>query len=254
MINIQVLRQYVLEVQEKIMKEMISSDNFNPEMLAAQAFDNILDGIQKSNLNFQLQVSPFSAQISLKKSLIKDRAGSLIIPPSSLQATASSPSSLLSSSNNDLVNLVARNISLENELLIQKKNAVNADRKEAIEKLASMEKRLDALKQENKTLVAKFEDKSVEIKLMKNNVEDLNKEKNLLNVALKTAKQDVKARSKKSEKKISDYEKKIHDLNEFRVRKLNEERQEKMRKKKELKKKQRKLKLSTTAQAMVILY
>ena len=117
-----------------------------------------------------------------------------------------------------------------------------------------MEKRLDTLKQENKTLVAKFEDKSVEIKLMKNNVEDLNKEKNLLNVALKTAKQDVKARSKKSEKKISDYEKKIHDLNEFRVRKLNEERQEKMRKKKELKKKQRKLKLSTTAQAMVILY
>ena len=86
MINIQVLRQYVLEVQEKIMKEMISSDNFNPEMLAAQAFDIILNGINRSNLNFQLQVSPFSLQISLKKS--KDRCGNFI-PPCQLQVTAS---------------------------------------------------------------------------------------------------------------------------------------------------------------------
>ena len=225
------------------MKEFISSDTHSPEMLAAQAFDNILNGIQRSNLNFQLQVSPFSAQISLKKSLIKDRSGSFILPSPPLQVAASSSSSLISPVNNDLANLVARNISLENELLIQKKNAVNADndRKEAIEKLSCMEKRLDALKQENKTLVAKLENKSVEIKLMKSNIEDLNKEKNSLNVALKSLKQDIKAQSKISEKKISDYEKKIHDLNEFRVRKLNEERQEKIRKKKELKKEAKKI-------------
>ena len=41
-------------------------------MMASIAFDNILKEIQTSNLNFQLQVSPFSAQISLKKSLVKD--------------------------------------------------------------------------------------------------------------------------------------------------------------------------------------
>ena len=76
---------------------------------------------------------------------------------------------------------------------------------------------------------------------MKANIEDLNKEKNSLNVALRSAKQDIKAQSKISEKKMSEYEKKIHDLNEFRIRKLNEERQEKMRKKKELKKEAKKI-------------
>ena len=164
------------------MKEFISSDNCNPEMLAAQAFDNILDRIQRSNLNFQLQVSPFSAQISLKKSLIKDRSGSFILPPSPLQVTASSPSSLFSCSNSDLTNLVARNICLETELSIQKNNVLNAvnGREKAFEKLNISEKKLEALKQENRTLEVKLENKSVEIKLMKSNIEDLNKEKNSL--------------------------------------------------------------------------
>ena len=110
----------MLTYKKKNMKEYISSDNFNPEMLAAQAFDIILGRIQRSNLNFQMQVSPLSAQISLKKSLIKDRSGSFILPSSTLQVTASSPSSLISSSNNDLPNLVARNISLEKKFSIQK--------------------------------------------------------------------------------------------------------------------------------------
>ena len=63
------------------MNKFISSDLANPEMLAAQTFDKILDVIQRSNLNFQLQVSPFSAYISLKKSLVKDRSGSFLQPP-----------------------------------------------------------------------------------------------------------------------------------------------------------------------------
>ena len=50
-------------------------------LLADQTFNNILDKIQKSNLNFQLQVSPFSAFISLKKSIVKDRSGSFLLPP-----------------------------------------------------------------------------------------------------------------------------------------------------------------------------
>ena len=232
------------------MKEFISSDTHSPEMLAAQAFDNILNGIQRSNLNFQLQVSPFSAQISLKKSLIKDRSGSFILPSPPLQVAASSSSSLISPVNNDLANLVARNISLENELSIQKTNIVNAisDREEAIEKLINLEKKLEAVKQENKTLVAKLENKSGEIKLLKSNIEDLSKEKNSINVALRSAKQDIKAQGKISEKKMSEYEKKIHDLNDFKVRKLNEERQERIRKKKELKKEAKKMNNNNNSQ------
>ena len=218
----------MLEEQEKNMKEFNSSDIFKPGMLAAQAFDNILDGIQRSNLNFQLQVSPFSAQISLKKSLVRDRSGSVMLPPSPLHATVSSPSSsLVGSSNDDHTRLVARNLSLEKELSVQIKNS---------------EAEIKALKQENKALLAKLENKSVEIKHMKCTIDDMNKEKNALNVALKSAKQDMKALSKSSENKISVYEKKINELNEFKIKKLNEERQEKIRKKKELKREAKKIK------------
>ena len=49
-------------------------------MLASNTFDKILQEIQTSNLNFQLQVSPFSAQISLKKSLVEDKNGCLRLP------------------------------------------------------------------------------------------------------------------------------------------------------------------------------
>ena len=50
-------------------------------MLASQTFDNILQTIQKSNLNFVLQVSPYSANISLKKSLVTDKSGAVCLPP-----------------------------------------------------------------------------------------------------------------------------------------------------------------------------
>ena len=52
-------------------------------MMASIAFDRILQDILTSNLNFQLQVSPFSAQISLKKSLVKNRNGSCRLPSES---------------------------------------------------------------------------------------------------------------------------------------------------------------------------
>ena len=48
------------------------------ESMAASTFDLILSNIQKSNLNFCIQVSPFSATISLKKSFAKDKSGSPI--------------------------------------------------------------------------------------------------------------------------------------------------------------------------------
>ena len=50
-------------------------------MLASNAFTSIINQIRTSNLNYQLQLSPFSAYISLKQSLIKDRSGSPRLPP-----------------------------------------------------------------------------------------------------------------------------------------------------------------------------
>ena len=78
-------------------------------MVAKRTFDNILDIIQTSNLNFQLQISPFSASISLKKSLVKDRAGTPRLPP---------PSSHPHTSISEFTALAAKNVKLENDLMI----------------------------------------------------------------------------------------------------------------------------------------
>ena len=50
-------------------------------MAASKVFDKILDDVKTSNLNFCLQLSPFSANISLKKTLVKDKTGSYLYPP-----------------------------------------------------------------------------------------------------------------------------------------------------------------------------
>ena len=63
------------------MKQMMNSDKDTPAMLACNAFEKIIDEIRYSNLNFQLHLSPFSAQISLKKSLILDKSGIPRLPP-----------------------------------------------------------------------------------------------------------------------------------------------------------------------------
>ena len=55
-------------------------------MDASVAFKNILQQVESSNLNFKLEISPFSAVISLKKSFIRNKSGNLLPsnPPESL--------------------------------------------------------------------------------------------------------------------------------------------------------------------------
>ena len=84
------------------MDEIDSSDL---TMVASNAFRDILDKIQSSCLNFQLQLSPFTAVISLKKSLVKDISGKPLLPPS--------PCSV---ENTVIENLMAKNKKLEQEL------------------------------------------------------------------------------------------------------------------------------------------
>ena len=58
-------------------------------MVTTNAYEKILDQIMTSNLNFQIQMSPFSAVISLKKSLIKNKSGVPILPPVTRHSEAS---------------------------------------------------------------------------------------------------------------------------------------------------------------------
>ena len=90
------------------MQDFIDSD-INLKMLATKSFDHIIEEIQRSCLNFQLQISPFSAVISLKKSLIRDVTGKPLLP-SKIKPEKYDPDS------KDLDALVVKNLELEEEL------------------------------------------------------------------------------------------------------------------------------------------
>ena len=76
-------------------------------MAANRTFDRILDQIKNSNLNFHLQISPFSAVISLKKSPVKDRSGTPILTPQ-----ANLPPSTVT----EIAELASKNLQLEKDL------------------------------------------------------------------------------------------------------------------------------------------
>ena len=54
-------------------------------MRATETFDFILNKIQTSCLNFSIQLTPFSAVISLRKSFVTDKFGSITLPPPALE-------------------------------------------------------------------------------------------------------------------------------------------------------------------------
>ena len=84
------------------------TSDIDPTMLASKTFDRIIHLIQQSNLNFVLQVSPFSANIALKKSLVQDKSGRVRLPPQEHLNVAEENSK-------DVIDaLVVKNIELEN--------------------------------------------------------------------------------------------------------------------------------------------
>ena len=73
-------------------------------------------------------------------------------------------------------------------------------------------------------------------------IENVKKEKNDLSVALRRTKQENKEQHKSFEKEKKQLEKKVFDLNEFRVKILNKEREETIRLRREIKKSNQKMK------------
>ena len=94
-------------------KRKMDSDQ-TPAILASTVFFKIIDQIQSSNVNFQLQLSPFSAKISLKKSWVKDKTGALLLPPDTVKRVNQNVDSV--------ENLAAKNLELEENLLLLQNN------------------------------------------------------------------------------------------------------------------------------------
>ena len=93
------------------MEQLFDSDRNSATMLATKAFEKIIDEIRESNLNFQLQMTPFAAHISLKRSLIKEKSGVPRLP-----STLETQSSKNPDSQSIIADLVTKNRQLEHRI------------------------------------------------------------------------------------------------------------------------------------------
>ena len=144
--------------------EMYTSDSTNLTMLANENFDAILDQVKNSCLNFQIQVSPFSALISLKKSFVKDKSGNLLLP-SNRHVTSK-----------DTGELIDKNSKLEHDIMVltKKHNEVVGDLEKTLQearvkqdKVAEQNEREQQLKAEIETMKNTLKNRDSEIRNLK---------------------------------------------------------------------------------------
>ena len=89
-----------------------NSSDSNITMAAATVFDSIIRQIQASNLNFKLSLSPFAANISIKKTPVKNRSG-IPFPPRDILLAAGNTTK-------EVEELISKNVKLEEDLVNMK--------------------------------------------------------------------------------------------------------------------------------------
>ena len=156
--------------------EVISDSDRNPTMLASNAFENIIDKIRYSNLNFQIQMSPFSAYISLKRSLIKEKSGALRLPPTPESPTPNSESVVAA--------LVNKNLQLESKLV-----EVHADYDRAVDDCLKVTVKLEEYQ---KTNIKKEPDDVNQIANLENDLKSVIADKNKYIEVVREQEEEIK--------------------------------------------------------------
>ena len=202
------------------MDEKMNSDRIKQKMLASKAFDNLLQQIQTSSLNYQIQISPFSALISLKKSLIKDKAGFPQLSPT--------PTWTSSYDHERTEYLLTMNAKLEEEVLSLQKNYKDALKKsdvdqETIKALKSEMKVKNELKPViidpvSETTKTELKELREEKRILQGKIEERDDNINVLEHANKVAKEASNQLNKKlSEMKIKLNKEKAEILKEHKA-------------------------------------
>ena len=153
----------------------------NPTMAAHRTFDSILQQIQFSNLNFRIQLTPFAANISLKKTPVRDKSGiPLPVDVKTISCDVSAAS--------DVTTHRSKNVKLEKELSTLKH--------EYSEQLDRQLKNIQALTQKNQELLSSRDHANETIanlveekKLLKDTIEGQNVRIKELETANKTKKE-----------------------------------------------------------------
>ena len=201
----------------------------------------IIRTVNASNLNFQVNQTPYSMYISIRKKFLKDcQEGNLYRENQSKDLK--NENEYLREEYEKLYGLYKttfqKNIHLESEVSKFEDQLEQNRRNEVYAR--EFEKENKALKNEKEKLKETSENLRKENKDLKSELDDLKKAKCSLNGELRNLKKELAEEMKKSEKNLKNLEKKCLELKEFKNEKLSEEREARMKQKKELKKEKKK--------------
>ena len=175
-------------------------------MEASQQFEDILDAVMRSQLNFQLQLSPFSALISIKKSLAKDKFGRTLRQKARLTSSQARDCEDVNKFNN--LEIKIKDLLAQNEKLAKENSKLG----ETAEILESKVTKVEA------TALKVFENHKVEVDALKKQVKFLNNEVD----ARKKEIHSLKKSNKEKDKELFKAENKSENL-EGSVKRLKTE-------------------------------
>ena len=159
-------------------------------MEASQQFNDILDAVMGSQLNFQLQLSPFSAMISIKKSLAKNKSGHTLRQKVRLTSSQAR--------DREDVNKI-KNLLAQNERLAEQNSRLT----ETVAVLESKVTKAEA------SAIKVFENHKVEVDILKKQVKFLNSEADTYKKEIQCLKKCIRDKDKelfKSESKSENLE------------------------------------------------
>ena len=99
-------------------------------MLTENSFNTVISQVQRSCLNHYIELTPFSAFISIKKSLMKDKSGATILPSNSKHGKLESDFNQLKEANAELMSKLEASYHFIDSL-----NKVNEEQKRIISDL-----------------------------------------------------------------------------------------------------------------------
>ena len=198
-------------------------------MDATIVFENIIQEIQNSCLNFKLEMSPFSASISLKKTFIRNKTGTLIRP----STLGSCPKNEINLTNAEMKELEAELHLLKSNNATLKMNyeeeafeseAAKSRLNEALTRLDNLQTNFDQnvtcienLKHAKNQIEMKHVKTCNEVKKYKDDVEDLKTELSQASVMIKTLKKESKEADIKHHKTLKKNDDTIDDLKRYKT-------------------------------------
>ena len=177
-------------------------------MAINSTFNSIVNEIQMSNLNFVIQVTPFAAYITLKKSAQTKKNGELAEPSPPIFM-------LLQKSHQDLCVAQKEIIRLNHALEISEKNFEEVSTKNALlsESLKSADTELVFSNESNKNLIKKIEAQDKDLATLLSNKKDIELELKIQKTDYATSLGEKDAQLKAMTKIIKSKEKEIHNIN-----------------------------------------